>query len=56
MTSDYGSTQWMETEAETWAAYMLNGTVTEGVSKWGEQMHTMYQWWTDDDAEMGKNR
>lgn len=56
MTSEYGSTQWLETEAETWAAYMLNGTVTEGVSKWGEQMHTMYQWWTDDDAEMGKNR
>lgn len=56
MTSDYGSTQWLETEAETWAAYMLNGTVTEGVSKWGEQMHTMYQWWTDDDAEMGKSR
>lgn len=56
MTSDYGSTQWLETEAETWAAYMLNGTVTEGVSKWGEQMHTMYQWWTDDDAEMGTDR
>lgn len=56
MTSEYGSTSWLETEAETWAAYMLNGTVTEGVSKWGEQMHTMYQWWTDDDAEMGKNR
>lgn len=56
MTSDYGSTQWLETEAETWAAYMLNGTVTEGVNKWGEQMHTMYQWWTDDDAEMGTDR
>lgn len=56
MTSDYGSTKWVEIEAETWAAYMLNENVTEGVSKWGEQMHTMYQWWTDDDAEMGKNR
>ena len=56
MTSDYGSTQWLETEAETWAAYMLNGTVTEGVSKWGEQMHTMYQWWTDDDEAMRSER
>lgn len=56
MTSSYGATNWLEIEAETWAAYMLNGTVTEGVSKWGEQMHTMYQWWTDDDAEMGKTR